>query len=126
MLDSLEESPYASYRIFTKTVLVLCLYIFLLYFSFMQYSFTILGNYSQLQRMNVTISTVNYEITVTSPDAFYKSFNVTDRSLGSLVSMGCFINNYQGSADYTAVAQASSFQIYVIFGLISMGTDLST
>lgn len=97
-----------------------------MYMFFLQQSFSMLGSYNDLQRMNVTISTVNYEITVTSADSFYKQFNVTDRSLSSLVSMGCYINNYKGSVDYTAVAQASSYSIYLIFGVISLGTDKMT
>lgn len=51
--------------------------------------------------MNVTISTVPYEITVSDSTAFYTVFNVTDRSVSSLSKTGCFINNYNGNPDYS-------------------------
>lgn len=69
--------------------------------------------------MNVTISTVNYEITVPSSNGFYKAFNLTDRTLSSLIDMGCFINNYSaGGVDYTPRATSSSYSAYVICGII--------
>lgn len=77
--------------------------------------------------MNVTISTVNYEITVTNSNTFYTSFNLTDRSLNSLVSMGCFINQYGSlSTDYTSIAQNSGYNYYVVFSIIIMSTSLIT
>ena len=125
MLDSLEESPYACYRLCLKTTLVLLLYVFLFYFFFLQSANNIFNNYSALTRMNVTISTVNYEITIASSNAFYNAFNLTDRTLSSLINMGCFINNYPtGSVDYTSRASSASYSAYAICGIILMGTFL--
>lgn len=110
-----------------KTTLVILLYIFLFYLSFLSSANSILGSSSAYQRMNVTISTVNYEITVSNSNTFYTSFNLTDRSLTSLVAMGCFINQYGSSpTDYTATAQANSYNYYVVFSIITMGTPSPT
>lgn len=70
--------------------------------------------------MNVTISTINYEITVSNPYSFYSVFNLTDRSLNSLVSMGCFINTYTNSIDYTPKATSTSYSTYVVFSILLM------
>ncbi len=71
--------------------------------------------------MNVTISTVNYEITISSSNDFYKSFNLTDRTLNSLVNMGCFINDYTADGvDYSPRATTSSYIGYVVGGIILM------
>ena len=70
----------------------------------MQNTFKMFSNASKLQKMNVTISTLNYEVTVASENDFYTVFNLTDRSLDSLVKTGCFINNYSDSVDYTSQA----------------------
>jgi hypothetical protein len=71
--------------------------------------------------MNVSISTINYEITVTSSNVFYSTFNLTDRTLNSLINMGCFINNYgTTSIDYTSVATTSSYSVYAAFSIILM------
>ena len=101
-------------------VCVLVFYILLFYFFFLQYSFSLLSSYSSFQRMNVTISTVNYEITVTSPYNFYTTFNVTDRSLSTLIKMGCFINNYGNAIDFTSASSRPGFVAYLSFGLASM------
>jgi hypothetical protein len=127
MLDTLEESPYSSYRLGVKFICVLILYIFLFYFTFINSSIGILSNFSTFRRMNVTISTVNYEITVSDPNTFYKDFNLTDRSLNTLVNWGCFINSYtSGTTDYTSLASSSSYQVYLILGLVAMGIILFT
>lgn len=76
--------------------------------------------------MNVTISTVNYEVTVSNSFNFYTVFNVTDRSISSLVGTGCFINNYNSSPDYSSQAMKTSYQIYVVFGLIIMSNSWIT
>jgi hypothetical protein len=110
-----------------KTTLVLLLYIFLFYFFFMQAAQKVFNSVSSLQRMNVTISTVNYEITVSSPTAFYSSFNLTDRSLSSLVAMGCFLNNYGSPAvDFTPIATSSNYYAYAVFAIILMRTPPPT
>ncbi len=71
--------------------------------------------------MNVTISTVNYEITVSDSNTFYTNFNVTDRSLNTLISMGCFINNYgSNKIDYTPTAKATSYNAFVVSSIIFM------
>jgi hypothetical protein len=105
-----------------KTLGVLLLYLFLFYFFFLQSAKNVFGSFSALARMNVTISTVNYEITVSSANSFYSSFNLTDRSLASLVGMGCFINNYGSPPiDYTPIATSSSFYTYAVFSIVLMG-----
>lgn len=70
--------------------------------------------------MNVTISTVNYEVTVANADNFYKIFNLTDRSLNSLMGTGCFVNNYNGAPDYSSSAINLSSAIYIVFALLTM------
>ena len=55
--------------------------------------------------MNVTITTTNYEITVSNANQFYTSFNTTDRTLASLQGMGCFINNYDNAPDYSSAVK---------------------
>ena len=126
MLDSLEESPYIGYRLCTKVICVLSLYIFLFYFFFIQNTFSMMKTHSSLALLNVTISTVNYEVTVADSTEFYKVFNVTDRSLSSLINTGCLVNTYNGNPDYTSGALASTFQIYVLSGILMMGTNQST
>jgi hypothetical protein len=76
--------------------------------------------------MNVTISTVNYEVTVSNSESFYKVFNLTDRSLGSLVGTGCFVNNYNGSPNYSSAAISTSYQVYVVFALVIMSKYVIT
>ena len=120
MLDSLQESPYSSYRLCTKVLCIVILYIFLFYFFFLQNTFKHLSSHTNLARLNVTISTVNYEISTFSSTDFFKVFNVTDRSLASLVNTGCFINNYNGNPDYSSKALTTSYQIYVAFGFLIM------
>ena len=73
--------------------------------------------------MNVTISTINYEITISDSNTFYKAFNVTDRSLSSLVNLGCFINNYDGNIDYSSIALSSNYKMYAAFSIIMMSTN---
>lgn len=70
--------------------------------------------------MNVTISTINYEITVSDSTTFYKSYNTTDRSLSSLINLGCFINNYNGNIDYSTSALSTSYRVYAAFSVIMM------
>jgi|688.fasta_scaffold135418_3 hypothetical protein len=70
--------------------------------------------------MNVTISTVNYEITVSDSTTFYKSFNTTDRDIESLINLGCFINNYDSNTDYSSIAISSNYKIYAAFSVIMM------
>ncbi len=72
--------------------------------------------------MNVTISTLNYEITITDSNTFYKAFNVTDRTLSSLVNLGCFINNHDGNIDYSSTALSSNYRMYAAFSVITMST----
>ena len=96
---------------------------FLYYFFFLQSANIVLSNYSNLQRMNVTISTINYEITISDSNTFYKAFNVTDRSLSSLVNLGCFINNYDGNIDYSSIALSSNYKMYAAFSIIMMSTN---
>ena len=106
---------------------MLLLFILLFYLSFLSNANSILTSSSSFQRMNVTISTVNYEITVSNSNTFYTSFNLTDRSLNSLTNMGCFINQYGSSpTDYTPSAQATSYNYYVVFSIIIMGTSALT
>ena len=83
-----------------------------------------MSNHSSLNRLNVTISTVNYEVTVADSNAFYTVFNLTDRSLASLIGTGCFINNYNGNPDYAAGALSGSYQVYVVFAFLMMGIFL--
>jgi hypothetical protein len=80
-----------------------------------------LSKASSLYRLNVSISTVNYEVTVSDFTAFANVFNVTDRSVSALERTGCFINNYNGGPDYSSKAMQSSYQIYLAFGLIVLG-----
>ena len=110
-----------------KTTAVLLLYVLLFYLTFLQSASSILSSASSYQRMNVTISTVNYEITVSSPNAFYVAFNLTDRSISSLQAMGCFVNQYGTlPTDYTAAALAPGYNYYVVFSIIVMSTRLLT
>lgn len=75
--------------------------------------------------MNVTISTINYEITVASANGFYKSFNTTSKSLADLTGMGCFINNYNGGPDYSSsVVGSSSWLAYVVCALLTLAVIL--
>jgi hypothetical protein len=100
---------------------VLLLYVFLFYFFFLQSAKTAFSSYSSLARMNVTVSTVNYEITVPSSNDFYKAFNLTDRTLNSLVNMGCFINGYTANGvDYTPRATSSAYFWYAVGGILLM------
>ena len=78
-------------------------------------------NHSSLTRMNVTISTVPYEITVSDSNKFYTVFNVTNRSVSSLVNTGCFINNYNGNPDYSSGSMNSTYQVFVFFSFFAMG-----
>jgi len=57
---------------------------------------------------------------------FEKSFNTTSKSLQSLTQMGCYINNYNGSADYGALANNSNvfWMLYLVSGLVVLGTYL--
>lgn len=104
---------------------ILILYLFLFYFFFIQNSFKMLSHNSSLTRLNVTISTVKYEITTSSSNNFYTEFNVTDRSVSALVNTGCFINNYQGSEmDYSSKAMTTQHQVYVAFGFILMRREI--
>ena len=100
------------------------LYFLAFYFVFMQNAFSMMGNYSSLARMNVTISTVNYEVTVADSDAFFKVFNLSDRSLQSLIDTGCFINGYNNGPDYGSGALALTYQFYTIMGLLIMCTSV--
>jgi len=40
--------------------------------------------------------------------------------------MGCYINNYVGSGDFTSTAQATTYQVYVVFGIIAMSNSFIT
>ena len=124
MLDSLEESPYACYRLTAKATCVLAIYIFVFYLSFLKSSLSLLSSHSSLARTNVTIWTLNYEITTADSSSFYKTFNLTDKSVGSLESTGCFINSYNGTADYAAVALKSSHSLYLVFGVLGAAVIL--
>lgn len=81
-----------------------------------------LSNHSSLTRLGVTISTTTYVVTVANSNDFYTVFNLTDRSITSLVNTGCFINSYNGNPDYSSKAINALHQVYVIFGLVTMRT----
>jgi hypothetical protein len=86
----------------------------------MQNAGSLISGYSTLQRINVTVSTLPYELTVSSSTTFYTSFNVTDRSVSALIGLGCFVNK-AGGTDYSAIAMASSYRSYIIMALFAMG-----
>jgi hypothetical protein len=71
--------------------------------------------------MNITLSTVDYEITVSSSNSFYTSFNLTSSTLSSLQQLGCFINNFNNGPDYTSIATSSKWTAYVAMSIASAG-----
>jgi hypothetical protein len=70
--------------------------------------------------MNVTISTINYEIITADSNTFYLTFNQTNKDLSNLISIGCFINNYNGTKDYYQIVQPKSYKwlLYLIGGIV--------
>jgi hypothetical protein len=99
---------------------MLLIYILVMYLFYLENNFLMLFNESKLTYMNVTISTVRYEIVTQSSNDFYLAFNQTDTSLNSLLGMGCLINGYQGDGNYSELVQEGSFGwiLYLLSGLI--------
>ena len=55
---------------------------------------------SNLSQLNVTISTIRYEIVTESSADFYLAFNQTSKVYSDLINMGCLINLDRGNAHY--------------------------
>lgn len=87
---------------------------------FLKNNANILSSQSQLSKMNVTISTVNYEIITADSNTFYLTFNQTNKDLSNLKIIGCFINSYNGSKDYYEVVKPSSYKwlLYLVGGIV--------
>lgn len=120
---TLEESPYKIYRICTKIIVVLALYIFLFYFFFIQNNVLFLANQNLLTNYSVTIATVSYPIITTDLNIFQTTFNTTDKTLASLQGMGCLIDGYDGSPVYSEYVRDESggwmgFMLAAILGLV--------
>ncbi len=67
--------------------------------------------------MNITISTVKYEIISEDKTEFYLKFNQTTRLYSDMISMGCLVNT--ADRNYYDMVQPSSFRwiIYLVGGL---------
>ena len=76
-----------------------------------------LSKQSSLEKMNITISTIRYEIITEDKSEFYLKFNQTSRMHSDLVSMGCLINTNDTS--YEDIVQTNSFKwlLYLSGGL---------
>lgn len=83
---------------------------------------TMLGQVGNLEPVNVTISTVKYEIISADVGQFYLTFNQTGRVYSDLVNMGCLINSYNNNNDYdySQFVSSTSYKwlIYLIGGLL--------
>lgn len=118
----LEESPYKIYRICTKIILSLLLYIFLFYFFFLRQDTLLMASQDLLTTYNVTIATVNYPIITTDANKFQTSFGPTAGTLDDLLSMNCLINNYDGNPDYSEFLHenSSGWVAFVVCALLAM------
>ena len=58
----------------------------------------------------MTVGTSNYTVTTTSTTNFFTSFNTTNKTVESIVGLGCFIDNYNGGPVYSDKVYDSSGQ----------------
>ena len=65
-----------------------------------------LGKQAGLEKINITISTMRYEIITEDRTEFYLKFNQTSRVYNDLLSMGCMINTV--NQDYHNIVQPNS------------------
>lgn len=82
-----------------------------------------LSKQNSLQKLNVTISTIKYEIVTEDVLEFYLKFNQTTRVVGDLYNMGCLVNFNSGSnVDYSEVVSPNSLRwlLYLSGGLVSL------
>ena len=121
-VESLEQSPYKIYRSFTKLFILLLITILVFYLSYLTNNFQMLSSCASLSRLNITISTIKYQITTSSSQNFYLSFNQTSKTLTNLVDMGCFINDLNGNTDFYQFAYPKSprYLAFLIGGLLLM------
>lgn len=67
-----------------------------------------LGRHSKLEKLNVTVATVRYEVVTGDKAEFYLEFNQTQRGYADLVNMGCVVNTVDH--DYYDIARPNSIQ----------------
>lgn len=93
-----------------------------MYMFYLRDNITMLVEMKDLQPVNVTISTVKYEIISADVGEFYLKFNQTSRVYSDLVNMGCLINSYNNNSDYdySQFVSSSSFKwlLYLLAGLL--------
>ena len=80
-----------------------------------------LGKQSSLVNLNVTISTIKYEIITEDSGQFYLQFNQTTRVVTDLAKIGCLVNSVSGN-DYSEVVSANSIKwlSYLTGGLLTV------
>lgn len=93
-----------------------------MYMFYLRDNITMITGMKDLQQVNVTISTVKYEIISADVGQFYLQFNQTNRVYSDLVNMGCLINSYNtnNGYDYSQFVSSSSYKwiLYLIGGLL--------
>lgn len=82
---------------------------------------SMLSKQSSLVRLNVTISTIKYEIITEDSAQFYLKFNQTSKLVTDLYTMGCLVNSIS-SNDYSEVVSSNSIKwlSYLIVGLLTL------
>jgi len=121
-LDKLEDSSYRKCRIWTKTILILIVYVFVFYYNFLVNDVALLANYNLLQSIQVTTNSSTYTIVTTNYYSFETTFGSTNQTINDVLNMGCLIDNYQGGPAYSTTAYNASpiWAAFIFCGLLTL------
>jgi hypothetical protein len=96
------------------------------YFQFMVNNIALITDKPLLQKINVTINSINYQIITSNYYNFDNTYSSTSMTLASLQGKGlwCGIDSYNGAPVYSNVvsSESSLWFVYILTGLVSMST----
>lgn len=114
--QDLESSPYRKYRICTKIILVLSIYLFMLYLAMWNGAVELFSQSRLLQPYNVTIGNATYPVVTADSFALDTALNNTGRTLTGLTTgLNCLVDN---KSLYSNFAESGMWYGYLSTGLI--------
>ena len=102
-MDQLELSSFKNFRLWSKSVLILLLYIFLFYYQFIQNSVFLLASQGLLTKIDLTVEGANVSVISTDKYSFESAFNQTTKSMNDLANMNCLIEDVFSVGKYSNV-----------------------